>query len=199
MMHSKNQVQGYGCKSCVLISAMASMYYTHFMSQGTRCQYHVDCRDMSNFFPLVLLSMKHSSWGWVLPLHLYYLQKAFLWPFLPARGQIEDQLLQTEFGMSSHTANLQSVREQDSPKIFAGWKTCLDPLCFLMLDQNVQPGFISYPQWAFPWEGILAGVHMSEALTPGLWAGCLLWAWQHRDRSEVTTGDHQGSGGSQCE
>ena len=53
----------------------------------------------------------------------------------------------------------------------------------------IGPGFISYPQWEFPWEGILAGVHMSEALTPGLWAGCLLWAWQHRHRSEVTTGD----------
>ena len=50
-------------------------------------------------------------------------------------------------------------------------------------------GFISYPQWEFPWEGILAGIHMSEALTPGLWAGCLLWAWQHRDRSEVTIRD----------
>ena len=31
-------------------------------------------------------------------------------------------------------------------------------------------GFISYPQWEFPWEGIFAGVHMLPWLWHGLWA-----------------------------
>ena len=31
-------------------------------------------------------------------------------------------------------------------------------------------GFISYPQWEFPWEGIFAGVHMPPWLWLGLWA-----------------------------
>ena len=50
-------------------------------------------------------------------------------------------------------------------------------------------GFISYPQWEFPWEGIFAGVHMLPLTLARIMSsqGCLLWPWQHRDRSEVAS------------
>ena len=66
-------------------------------------------------------------------------RRSFSDPFCLQVGKSEDPLLQTEFGTSFQSANLQSVREKDSPKTFAGWKTFLSPLCFLMLDQNVLP------------------------------------------------------------
>ena len=67
-------------------------------------------------------------------------RRSFSDPFCLQVGKSEDPLLQTEFGTSFQSANLQSVREKDSPKTFAGWKTFLSPLCFLMLDQNVPSG-----------------------------------------------------------